>query len=473
MKTNSIVRNILFICVCACAIAFLSCEKSDVNKSDNNYVNSWIFTNMKHYYFWNEQIPSSPNMEQFPSDFFYSLLYKYRELDGDRFSWIQENYVDLLESLSGVNSGDLGFEYVFHRYNNDKAFGEVLYVKPGTSAQTQGIKRGDVFLAIDGTEITVNNYSSLLQKESMTITFVDPLLVGNTVSFSNERNISITKIKYTENPVFLDSIYEINGKKVGYLVYNFFASDAGNNSAVYDKQLNSVFQNFQSAGVNNIIVDLRYNSGGSALSAARLASMIVNPLNAANIFYILTFNSNTEEEKQPFLLKIENERNNSISENINNIGGNLQKVCFITGRWSASASEMLINGLEPFMSNKIIIVGDTTVGKSYASYSFYESNNPRNKWGMQPLIAMFTNGSGAEIPATGIIPDYPLNEILIMPKKQLGDTNEELLKSALAAISGQPVTQKMEKNSMLEENVIGTSINKKAYSNQAVLDDIK
>ncbi|MDR2652401.1 MAG: hypothetical protein LBC68_08835 [Prevotellaceae bacterium] len=469
MKANIITRIMFITCISFYSIAFVSCEKSDVkpeNKTDNNYVNSWILDTMRIYYYWNSQMPANLDKEQSPNNFFHSLLYKYGKLDGDRFSWIQENYVDLLESLSGVNSGDLGFEYIFYIYNNNKVFGEVLYVKQGTNAEAQGIKRGDVFRKIDGTDMNEDNYVSLLQKTSMTITFADVSISGNFISFDNERDISITKTKYAENPVFLDSIYEINGKKVGYLVYNFFASDEGDESALYDRQLNSVFGNFKSEGVNNIIVDLRYNSGGSIVSATRLASMIVSPFSASDVFYILKFNSLIGEDKGNFTSKIEN-------DNINNIGNDLQKVYFITSQWSASASEMLINGLKPFMNDKIVIVGDTTVGKSYASVSFYEKNNPRNKWGMQPLVAMFTNSNREIVPAIGIIPNILLSEISIFPKKQLGDTNELLLNAALSVMSGQPVSQKLMKQSTFDTSIINTSVNKKAYSNHTILENIK
>ncbi|MDR3286745.1 MAG: hypothetical protein LBT27_04820 [Prevotellaceae bacterium] len=470
MKAKNSLAKAIFICAAVCSVAFISCEKSDV-KSDNNYVNSWILDTMQIYYFWNEQIPQNPNKEQAPDDFFHSLLYKYSQLDGDRFSWIQENYVDLLNSLSGVSSGDIGFEYTLYRYNSTAVFGEVLYVKPGTNAKAQGVKRGDAFLKIDGTAMDLSNYQSLLQKNPMNITFAEPVLVGNNISFNNEKTVAITKAQYTENPVFFDSVYNENGKKIGYLVYNFFASDGGNNSAQYDKNLNAVFAKFKSAGIDNLIVDLRYNSGGSTTSATRLASMIVRSLNTNNIFYILRFNSLLEgywgQEKEKFVSSIN-------TENINNVGDNLQKICFITSGWTASASEMVISGIKPFMNDKIIIVGDTTVGKSYASVSFYNMNDTRNKWGLQPLIAKYTNGSGDEVPATGIIPHYVLNESSIMPKKQIGDPNEDLLKASIAIISGLSPTQKMQKATTTKNQIIiGTSINKKAYSNQAVLDRVR
>jgi C-terminal processing protease CtpA/Prc len=455
-------------CISFCSVAFISCDENEsVSKS---YVNSWILENMKAYYYWNTYIPSNPDMEQYPDNFFYSLLYRYQQIDGDRFSWIQENYVDLLESLSGVSSGDLGFEYTLIRYDDSNVFGEVLYVKPGTGAEAQGVKRGNAFRTIDGTQMTVSNYSALLQKSSMRITFADPSLAGNLISFENERDITITKTRYAENPIFVDSIYFIHGKKIGYLVYNFFAGDSGDDSKTYDKQLNTVFGKFKSAGVDNVIVDLRYNSGGSTISAMHLASMLASPLNTNDVFYKLIFNNNLTDENVDvnFSSKIR-----ETEVNINNIGDNLQKVCFITSQWSASASEMVILGLQPFMNSKIIIAGDTTVGKSYASVSFYEENNPQNKWGMQPLVAKYTNGNGDLVPATGFIPNHFIKETFIIPKKALGDINEALLNAALSEITGQPVSDKTQRQWQPSVKVIDASVNKKAYSNHAVLEKIK
>ena len=467
MKTNILKKYMFFACILLCATVFLSCEKNNKPAlSGNAYVNNWILDTLKRDYYWNNHIPSKPNMSQNPESFFYSILYKYGQPDGDRFSWIQANYIELLESLSGVSSGDIGFEYILYRFaNSDMIYGEVLYVKPNTTAYTQGVQRGNVFRKINDTELDLSNYRSQLGNESLTITFADPVFNGNVLSFANERNIAIAKVKYAENPVFLDSIYEIDGKKTGYLVYNFFASDSGDGSNVYDKQLNTVFSKFKASGVNSLIVDLRYNSGGSVVSATRIASMIIENLNTNNVFYILKFNSRYLPRNGNFTNKIEN-------DNINNIGNNLQKICFITSNWSASASEMVINGLKPFMAGKIAIVGDTTVGKSFASVTYYEENNPQNKWGMQPLIAMYTNGSGEEVPATGFIPNYLLKESSIRNKKQLGDIEEDLLKSALGIIYGQLTTQSQAIQSQIERNVINISIDKKAYSNQTVLKDM-
>src|SRR5690606_11498543 len=83
----------------------------------------------------------------------------------------------------------------------------------------------------------------------------------------NGQSVSLTKYEYAENPVYFSDVYEIETHKIGYLVYNGFYGN-------YDSQLNNVFGSFQAQGVTDLVLDLRYNSGGLISSASLLASMI-------------------------------------------------------------------------------------------------------------------------------------------------------------------------------------------------------
>ena len=99
----------------ACIIVFFlfvtSCDDDDeptqtfVNEN-NRHVNDWILENMEFWYLWSNELPGSPDKNLNPDDFFQSLL-----TDDDRFSWIQENYQELLNSLQGM-SKESGFEFV-------------------------------------------------------------------------------------------------------------------------------------------------------------------------------------------------------------------------------------------------------------------------------------------------------------------------------------------------------------------------
>jgi len=92
---------------------------------------------------------------------------------------------------------------------------------------------------------------------------------------------------YAENPIYKDSVYTINNKKIGYLVYNFFARDKGDDSYDYDKLLMKRLDALKTQGVNEMVLDLRYNSGGAVSSAIALASALVkNKIYQQRIYYL-------------------------------------------------------------------------------------------------------------------------------------------------------------------------------------------
>jgi len=285
------------------ALLFLlaSCIKEERPTGPNEYVNYWIHKEMKTYYFWNDQIPSSPDYSLNPEPFFESILYKRGDVTGDRFSWIQENYLELLQMLNGITPYDIGFEYVgyLRAEGSTDVLAQIAYVKPNTHAESIGLKRGDFFTKVNGTTLNTTNWKSLLSDEGVaTITFI------NTSTGVTTDKVVTKHANYAEDPVFYHNIYEDNGHTIGYLVYNFFAS--GTNSS-YDKKLNGVFGLFNNAGITELVLDLRYNSGGSMNSALLLGSMIVPNLNTNNVFTKTQFNSSLEaalvkEYGQDFLI---------------------------------------------------------------------------------------------------------------------------------------------------------------------------
>src|SRR5690606_37781867 len=123
--------------------------------SANKYVNGWIYDEMSVYYFWNDKLSKTPNYSLYPEDFFDSILYKYNKTsnpDGDRFSWIQEDYTELLGNLSGVASHEIGFEYILVGTDATlkQYYALVLYAMHGTDAELKGINRGRFITKING-----------------------------------------------------------------------------------------------------------------------------------------------------------------------------------------------------------------------------------------------------------------------------------------------------------------------------------
>lgn len=442
---------------------FASCDPDDVEgevdkeklRKDSitavtKYVNKWILENMETYYYWNTNIPSTHNDTLSPDDFFESLLYKFNATsapDGDRFSWIQEDYTELQDQLSGVTSNEIGFDYRLFRVSseNNDVWGQVTYVKKKTPAAQLGIKRGMWFNKIENTQITVSNYRTLTSftKAQVNVTFLDEKYGtdGTFTGFAEMAAVSIPTVSnYAEDPVYMDSIYNIAQSKIGYIVYNFFAPDDGDDKYTYDKKLNSIFAKFKAAGINDLVLDLRYNSGGYSSSAQNLGSMIIPTSNLYKIFTYYRYNSVLQNyySKQYgddyfntyFVDKIMN--GSTVIEKINNVG--LSRLYVLTGQYTASASEQLINGLKPYIN--VILIGDVTYGKNVASITMFEPNDPKNKWGMQPIVAKFFNSLGQSDFTAGFTPNYSVDDVGTTGIKQLGDIKEGLLNKALVAATG-------------------------------------
>ena len=121
-------HSLLSTLILALSIAVSSCDEDDdlspagVNEN-NAHVNEWILENMDFWYLWSNELPGAPDKNQAPDDFFQSLL-----SDDDRFSWIQDNYQDLLNSLQGI-SKEAGFEYVLYKEDDsDNVLAQILYL---------------------------------------------------------------------------------------------------------------------------------------------------------------------------------------------------------------------------------------------------------------------------------------------------------------------------------------------------------
>lgn len=425
-------------------VLFLFSCKDELTESQkqNKYVNEWIYDNMSMLYYWNEELPAYKSSYGDPSDYFLTLIN-----DEDRFSAIFDDYEEIQNQLNGVNTSDVGFDFQLYIESsaNDNVLGQVVYLKPGTNAAGAGVKRGDIFRQINGTQITLSNYSTLISKfydsnSEVSVTFAD--IVNRT--FVNRTPVTITKaMNYKENPVYFDTIYTVQNKKIGYLIYNFFADDSGDDSKQFDLELNDVFMKFKTEPITDLIVDLRYNSGGYLTAAVHLASMMVPDLTSGKLFSYTEFNQNYTDYFNSDAYKnkytddpFKDYFYTTISVNsqytpINNVGQNIQRIYFLTGRHTASASEMVINGLKPFLP--CVLIGDTTVGKNVGSTLVYDTDNATNKWAFMPIILKYFNKDHQSDFSNGFAPDFYLYDDV---SHDLGDVNEELLAKAISEITG-------------------------------------
>ena len=395
----------------------LSDDEFGINTIENRYGTNDTYNNYLNSFF-------------SPKDLFESLIYERDHVD--RFSWIVDDYIALEQQFEGT-TGTSGIEFsLFASPNSDtEGFGVIRLVLPNSPADNTNLKRGDIFYAIDGQRLTNNNLGTLLNQETYTLNlgFYNDKGTLETTDDSIDpidEDITLTKVQYTENPIFKTNIINIGGENVGYLMYNGF-------TVGYENELNTVFGDFKSNNVQHLVLDLRYNPGGRVDVETYLASMITGQF-TGEVFTKLIYNENFQSNNTNF--NFENQLQNG--NPINSL--NLDKLYVLTSSRSASASEGLINGLDPYI--EVIKIGTNTTGKTQASRTLYDSPNfqregvnPSHTYAMQPLIATGVNKNNEEVPGTGLTPslgfeyqEYPLNYGV------LGDVNEPLLALALADI---------------------------------------
>ncbi|MCX6331049.1 MAG: S41 family peptidase [Bacteroidetes bacterium] len=406
----------------------LGCKKDvpvDTNNGiiTNNDINTWIHNTMSYYYLWNTNMPkiTSTNLNDNPMNYFYSVLYDYGNTD--RFSWIDSSASNLTNQLNGINTV-LGIKYsVFYTDNAQLNVAFVIsYVLKGSPAEKAGLKRGDIILKVDDVTITKNNYSSILQNQTLKLglgSYASGIFNINGIS------MTVTKVELQTNPILKDTIIKWGGKKVGYLSYIQFLSS-------YDDSLRAVFGRFKAGGVNELVIDLRYNGGGYVTSSDLMTDLIVKDLAAKSnmIMNKKVYNATYTQEL--------NKSSGSSAFNTNfkmesNNLGTLSRVFFLISNGTASASELVINNLKPFMD--VILVGEHTYGKNVGSFTLTDSKNRWN-YGLQPITFKIANSKDESNYGTkdGFLPNITITDN-VLPFKELGDPLETVLNKALLFIS--------------------------------------
>lgn len=322
----------LFICTICFLTCIVSCQEADSFISNDEEIiknndelewreeqNSWIYSQMKEHYFWNEGLGDSLSYDYSlePSKFFESML-----VDEDRFSYC----------------------------------------------------------------------------------------------FYNEEYIPSTKGYNLNETVSIDTVFVYNNsfrnRKIGYFVYDAFQSEA---------DVTDVILKFNRNRINDLIIDLRNNPGGSVATCIHLSSLLSSET-SGKLFCTFRYNRNLTEKLyketgnryEPHYFK------NDSATNSRNL--RLDRVFFLINDRSASASELIINCLKPYV--KVITIGERSVGKDVGMYAI---KGRRYKYVLEPITFRTYNSWGDSVPQTGIIP-----EILVADKgnKIVPSLDEPFIKAA-------------------------------------------
>jgi carboxyl-terminal processing protease len=395
----------------------------------NESINRWILGVMKEVYYWLDDMRTPIAEVSDPEDYFESLLFR----PTDRFSAIYPNYDELINSLNGINL-EAGYEFTLYRESasGNNVIAEISYIKKNSPASKVDLRRGDVINRINGTQLTVENFRTVLGLIGGPHTLSYLRFDAETQAFVAKPEVSLTAVQLAENPNFLDTIYTINNQKIGYVIYHFFAPGPGEGSTAYDNETDAIFAEFKAANIDHLVVDFRYNGGGFVSSAVNLASLIAPGVSSSSIFSKTKYNSflmkNVEQlrdVKTPFKTKTQNLGNT--------LAGN--RVYILTSSRTASASELIINGLKPYMD--VFIIGDKTTGKNVGSVAFDDEENKENKYGILPIVSQSFNSLDQSDYLNGFTPNITVRESQER-LRPLGDVNELLLRTAISQITGLP-----------------------------------
>ena len=393
----------------------------------------WIEEVMRENYLWAEDMPVIEKEDDYfqePATFFKKLLSK-NALNGkgDKYSYMEETK-EASRTLTLDRTSTYGMEFILTSDptgTTAHTFARVLYVLPDSPAQKAGIERGDWISAINEERITNDNYEKLTQggNVSLTRTRITPLENGPGWQVSKDVLNVGASVAMEINPFLVNKVWEVNGQKIAYLVYNEFSTGPNNEGteSAYNEQMKQIFAQFKAQSPDAFILDLRYNNGGFLQCAQALGSLLAPATAMGQNFANLTFNA----KANPQVIRY------SFDTQYADANLNLNKIYILTGQYTASASEVIINGLIPYLgAENVVLIGTKTEGKNVAMTSFKNETHGLTLW---PVIAYVSNANNEGDYSEGFQPTYHLDENNIIRWYPLGNPEEYLLKNTLSLIT--------------------------------------
>jgi len=372
-----------------------------------------LYELMKYAYLWYNTMPTVKLSDyENPEAILEALKYKSR----DKWSFVTD-YESFMASMQGTFVGH-GIRMSLDNSNNVR----VVSLYEGSDLWPKGVRRGWIILEINDTPVAPIFISG---NDAAYNTLMGPSTAGYTNKFLFRKpdgttvTYSSTKSSFTINSVTAAKILDLTSGKTGYLSFETFIDPS-------EQELNEAFAYFKANNVTDLIIDLRYNTGGYMDIAQQLASLVMKPADTTKICYSLQYNNLVGPEWDESFNFVRTE---------SPLG--LNRVVFITTRSSASASEVVINSLRPYVG--VTIVGDTTHGKPAGmniwGYPFPSNTvpNPDYKYVFAPITFEYVNASDEGRFYDGIAPDVLAADDIT---RDFGDPQEASLAAAIAVLQG-------------------------------------
>ena len=444
-------KRSIFSLLCILLLAS-ACNKLpiDEERAVEYYSNTFAYNIMNTFYLWKDEPATAREITDW--DTYADAIEKVKacRYSADRWTELYDDYTPFEEyiDLSGLTYGmDLSVYY----YDSQKIqiVAVVRFTYADSPARKAGLKRGDIILSVNGETMNKENFSRILNQ-----LYTDTSIQ---LALDDGRTIRMDAADMYENSVHTALTFEKDGVKYGYLHFTSFTLDAC-------KDLETAFAQFKADGIRELILDLRYNTGGYVITSTALASMIAPPEVVARkeIFNIDVYNdilSDGDEDITYFTPEISytsKRTGQQMTVKPLEVNPGIEHLWVLITGESASASEALICGLKPYMD--VTLVGERTSGKFCGGnlikavdwYNSMEKNKGFKDldydaarkavplWGIYVITSRYSDCNGVTLSMPDGIPadvdgqDKPYDGI------SLGDPAESLLATALGAVKSAP-----------------------------------
>lgn len=394
MKSRALIQGFLYLAI---TIFFLQgCEKPEEPReqlTEDEEAIQRIETIFNNYYLWYDSL-SYPAKDNYDDPYQYVADLKVKPID--RFS-----YLTTTEEFEQYYSAGAYYGHGFSwKYDLDTNL-RIVFVYKDSPLFEEGVRRGWIVKKINGTNVGLDvDVNGLLGPPEEGVT--------NTLTFlTNEgetKTITSSKKQISVNTVLHSEIITIGARRVGYIVFESFIQKS-------TAELEEAFSEFNNEGIDDLVVDLRYNGGGMMDVALKFAGMIAYD----------------QLGSKDFVNIVHNDKNASLdsTDQIKQSGFSLGlgRLFFITSGGTASASEVMINGFEPYM--EVYVVGDKTFGKPVGMYPFEIRTT---KYTLVPICFKLANSLGYGDYYFGIPVDAEAEDDL---SREFGDPQEASLAEVL------------------------------------------
>ena len=378
----------------------------------------WIYDVMQEYYLYYEDLPAEEELDFFlsPQEFLSAAASERDQKNGALYSHVDSVDVTAASSRALSENPTFGYEAVMLQAENGDYALQVLYTQPESPAEEAGLKRGDIIIAANGNAIQSDDYEQYVSAPTSAYTFTLGTYNYELAQMDTLGTVEMPTPRIIEEHNLLQTqLFSTGSRTAAYILYNNFGEEED------ITQWQALYTRLASAQPDDIIVDLRYNPGGYVTTAQTVA-MALAPSGATGQT-MLTMTSNDKlNQTQTYLF--------DASLLPGGTALSYQDLYIITGPNTASASEIVINCLRPYMDGRLYQVGTPTFGKNVAQALYTSEEHPALElWLTTYLMA---NAEGfSDYAEEGLPADFQVSETYGNPLGELGSADDLLMQPIL------------------------------------------